>query len=60
MDLKKLHDWNRALIIRYIWYVFTDKANLWAEWVRTNNLKRKSFWEVKKPPSVLMELEEAS
>ncbi|GJZ54066.1 RNA-directed DNA polymerase, eukaryota, reverse transcriptase zinc-binding domain protein [Tanacetum coccineum] len=44
--LKDLGVWNRAMIVKHLWHIVTDKESLWVKWVNTENLKGRSLWEV--------------
>ena len=48
LGLKRVHDWNKASILKHIWHLFTKSGSLWVAWVHENLLKGKCFWTVKK------------
>jgi hypothetical protein len=47
LGLKRVHDWNKASILKHIWHLFTKSGSLWVAWVHENLLKGKCFWTVK-------------
>ncbi|GJV03208.1 RNA-directed DNA polymerase, eukaryota, reverse transcriptase zinc-binding domain protein [Tanacetum coccineum] len=46
LGLKDLVLWNKAMIIKHLWYIALDKNSLWVKWVNTVKLKGKSIWAV--------------
>ncbi|GJW16459.1 RNA-directed DNA polymerase, eukaryota, reverse transcriptase zinc-binding domain protein [Tanacetum coccineum] len=46
LGLKDLGVWNKAMIIKNLWHVVTDKNSLWVQWISTVKLKGKSVWAV--------------
>lgn len=37
-------------MIKHIWHICSDKdQSLWSSWVRTNLIKQRSFWELRRP-----------
>ncbi|GKF92260.1 hypothetical protein Tco_0278979, partial [Tanacetum coccineum] len=51
LGLKDLGVWNKAMIIRNLWNVATDKNSLWVKWTSTVKLKGKSVWAVNEEAS---------
>ncbi|GKB91388.1 RNA-directed DNA polymerase, eukaryota, reverse transcriptase zinc-binding domain protein [Tanacetum coccineum] len=47
LGLKDLRVWNRAIIVKHLWHIVTDKESLWVKWVNTEKLKGRSIWEIK-------------
>nr|GEU98059.1 RNA-directed DNA polymerase, eukaryota, reverse transcriptase zinc-binding domain protein [Tanacetum cinerariifolium] len=39
LGLKDLGVWNRAMIVKHLWNIITDKESLWVKWVNTKKLK---------------------
>ncbi|GKB53018.1 RNA-directed DNA polymerase, eukaryota, reverse transcriptase zinc-binding domain protein, partial [Tanacetum coccineum] len=46
LGLKDLGVWNRAMIIKHLWHIITDKESLWVKWIITKKLKGRSIWEM--------------
>ncbi|GJY13625.1 RNA-directed DNA polymerase, eukaryota, reverse transcriptase zinc-binding domain protein [Tanacetum coccineum] len=46
LGLKDLAIWNKAMIVKHLWYIAMDKKSLWVKWVNTVKLKGKSIWAV--------------
>ncbi|GKC29824.1 RNA-directed DNA polymerase, eukaryota, reverse transcriptase zinc-binding domain protein [Tanacetum coccineum] len=46
MGLKDLYVWNKAMIVKHLWHIASDKESLWEKWVNTGKLKGKSIWEI--------------
>lgn len=44
LAIRNLKDCNRASLLKYIWFLFTDKESLWCRWIHSNFLKRVNFW----------------
>uniref|UniRef100_A0A2N9H1D4 Reverse transcriptase domain-containing protein n=1 Tax=Fagus sylvatica TaxID=28930 RepID=A0A2N9H1D4_FAGSY len=49
LGLKRVKDWNRASIMKFIWNLFTQAGSLWAAWVQHYLLKGKFLWTIKIP-----------
>ncbi|XP_071740858.1 uncharacterized protein [Rutidosis leptorrhynchoides] len=45
LGIKRLKEWNVALMASHIWRVLTNKKSLWVQWVHTYRLKGRSFWD---------------
>ncbi|GJY72313.1 RNA-directed DNA polymerase, eukaryota, reverse transcriptase zinc-binding domain protein, partial [Tanacetum coccineum] len=46
LGLKYLGVWNRAMIVKHLWHIVTDKESLWVKWINTEKLKGRSFWKI--------------
>ncbi|GKC24530.1 RNA-directed DNA polymerase, eukaryota, reverse transcriptase zinc-binding domain protein [Tanacetum coccineum] len=46
LGLKDLGVWNKAMIVKHLWNVITDKDSLWVKWINTVKLKGRSVWAV--------------
>ncbi|GJW43062.1 RNA-directed DNA polymerase, eukaryota, reverse transcriptase zinc-binding domain protein [Tanacetum coccineum] len=46
LGLKNLRVWNKAMIVKHLWHIVTDKESLWVKWVNTEKLKGKGIWEI--------------
>lgn len=46
LGLRTLKDVNKVCGLKLIWRLLTGDS-LWSKWIRTNLLRKKSFWEVK-------------
>ncbi|KAM1264145.1 hypothetical protein ACFX2J_033983 [Malus domestica] len=49
LGIKKLIDWNRALMVRNIWNLLIDEDNVWYVWARIYLLRNMNFWQIKIP-----------
>ena len=49
LGLKRVEDWNKAVVTKHIWNLFTQVGSLWVAWVHCELLKGRSFWIVKIP-----------
>lgn len=49
LGIRKLKDYNKASMLKFIWILFTDKESLWCRWVHSNFLKRRNFWISSQP-----------
>jgi hypothetical protein len=49
LGLKRVEDWNKAIVMKHIWNLFTQVGSLWVAWVHCELLKGRSFWIVKIP-----------
>ena len=41
--------WNKYLILKKIWNIYSKKGNLWVKRIHTVSLKGASFWGIKEP-----------
>ena len=46
LGIKHLEHWNRAAIIKHLWFLSSGQISSWSSWVHSYLLKGKSFWEV--------------
>lgn len=46
LGLKNLERWNDVFLIKLICNILTCKNTIWVDWIRSNRLKDKNFWEV--------------
>ncbi|GJR86146.1 hypothetical protein Tco_0210157 [Tanacetum coccineum] len=46
LGIRKIEDFNIALMATHIWSIFTHRESLWVKWVHTYKLKGRSFWDV--------------
>lgn len=50
LGFKSLEVWNRAVVAKHIWYLFSGGGqSMWCQWVKSYLLKGRSFWKVKIP-----------
>ncbi|GJZ22668.1 putative gag-pol polyprotein [Tanacetum coccineum] len=45
-SIRRIEDFNIALMATHIWSIFTHMESLWVKWVHTYKLKGRSFWDV--------------
>ncbi|GJW91293.1 putative gag-pol polyprotein [Tanacetum coccineum] len=46
LGIRRIEDFNIALMATHIWSIFTHRESLWVKWVHTYKLKGRSFWDV--------------
>ncbi|GKB91560.1 hypothetical protein Tco_0963832, partial [Tanacetum coccineum] len=46
LGIRRINDFNVALMATHIWSILTHRESLWVKWVRTYKLKGHSFWDV--------------
>ncbi|GKC41519.1 sodium/hydrogen exchanger 6 [Tanacetum coccineum] len=46
LGIRRIDEFNVALMATYIWCILTHKESLWVKWVHTYKLKGRSFWDV--------------
>ena len=46
LGIRKLDEFNVALMSAHIWKILTHKETLWVKWIHTYKLKNQSFWDV--------------
>jgi hypothetical protein len=44
LGLKRLEEWNRAVILKHIWNLFTKSGSLWVAWININLIKERCSW----------------
>ncbi|XP_022014523.1 uncharacterized protein LOC110914019 [Helianthus annuus] len=49
LGIRRIGDFNKALMANHVWGILTKRKSLWVEWVHDYKLKGKSFWMVKVP-----------
>ncbi|PWA66686.1 reverse transcriptase domain, Reverse transcriptase zinc-binding domain protein [Artemisia annua] len=49
LGIRRLEDFNVALITSLIWSILTLKESFWVKWIHTHKFRCRSFWDV--PPS---------
>ena len=47
--MQRVASWNRVVIMKHIWSLFTSVGSLWVAFIHANLLKDKCFWKVKIP-----------
>ena len=47
LALKRVEEWNKAAVMRFIWLLFTQAGSLWVAWIKMYCLKDQSFWSVR-------------
>ncbi|XP_031249755.1 uncharacterized protein LOC116107604 [Pistacia vera] len=45
--IKRIEDWNRAAILKYVWRLLTDRSSIWSSWARLVLLRGRSFWHIR-------------
>lgn len=51
LGLRDILTVNKALIIRHVWNIISDRDSLWVKWVKNNRIKGRDFWGIKIPSS---------
>ncbi|GKB63570.1 putative RNA-directed DNA polymerase [Tanacetum coccineum] len=46
LGLRSLEVFNKALLSTHIWNIVSNKESLWAQWIHTYKLKRRSLWDI--------------
>nr|GEU68754.1 hypothetical protein [Tanacetum cinerariifolium] len=46
LGIRKLEDFNVALMATHIWRILTHKESLWVKWIHSYRLKGRSLWNV--------------
>lgn len=49
LGIKDLVSWNKALMIRHIWNLYSGVDSLWVRWINSYHLKNRNFWDGKAP-----------
>ncbi|CAN7105201.1 unnamed protein product, partial [Brassica rapa subsp. narinosa] len=44
LGLRDFSLWNKALILRLVWLLFSNSGSLWVAWNREHRLKRTNYW----------------
>ncbi|KAJ9535153.1 hypothetical protein OSB04_un001767 [Centaurea solstitialis] len=48
LGFRRLALWNRALLMKNLWFILTNKDCLWVSWVRSYALRNAFFWTAKR------------
>ena len=46
LGIRRLADFNIALMTTHIWSILTHKESLWVQWIHSYKLRGRSFWDV--------------
>ena len=46
LGIRRLDEFNIALMVSHIWCLLTRKESLWVQWIHSYRLKGRSFWDV--------------
>lgn len=46
LGIKRLSEWNVALITSMIWRIITRKESLWVRWVHAHKICDRNFWDI--------------
>ncbi|GJU65543.1 sodium/hydrogen exchanger 6 [Tanacetum coccineum] len=46
LGIRRIEDFNIALMATHIWSILTHRESLWVRWVHTYKLKGRSFWDL--------------
>ena len=46
LGIRRLADFNNALMTTHIWSILTHKESLWVRWIHSYKLRGRSFWDV--------------
>ena len=46
LGVKNLRKWNDALLAKHVWNVFNNKNSLWVQWVKSNYIGSRNFWDI--------------
>ncbi|KAM6557968.1 hypothetical protein CsatA_027207 [Cannabis sativa] len=49
IGFKKVADWNKAAMFKYIWAIATKEDNLWVKWIHSVYIKGKDWWSYEIP-----------
>ncbi|XP_031255913.1 uncharacterized protein LOC116113894 [Pistacia vera] len=47
LGIKRIQDWNRAAILKYVWRLLTDRSSIWSSWACLVLLRGWSFWHIR-------------
>ncbi|GJY18410.1 hypothetical protein Tco_0389901 [Tanacetum coccineum] len=47
LGIRRLENFNVALMCTHVWKIVTRKESLWVKWIHAYKLKKRSFWDVK-------------
>ncbi|GKC03054.1 putative RNA-directed DNA polymerase, eukaryota, reverse transcriptase zinc-binding domain protein [Tanacetum coccineum] len=46
LGIRKLDDFNVALMATHVWCILINKESLWVQWIHSYKLRGRSFWDV--------------
>ncbi|GJU23247.1 reverse transcriptase domain, reverse transcriptase zinc-binding domain protein [Tanacetum coccineum] len=46
LGIKRLADFNKALMTSHIWKLLSKKDSLWVKWIHTYKLRDRNYWEI--------------
>nr|XP_043613101.1 uncharacterized protein LOC122585066 [Erigeron canadensis] len=46
LGIRRIEDSNTALMAAHVWSIITNRKSLWVQWIHSNRLKGRSFWDV--------------
>ncbi|CAH1440394.1 unnamed protein product [Lactuca virosa] len=46
LGVKNLRKWNDALLAKHVWNVINSKNSLWVQWVKSNYIGNRNFWDI--------------
>ncbi|GJX13048.1 hypothetical protein Tco_0204806, partial [Tanacetum coccineum] len=46
LDIRRLDDFNKALMTTQVWKLLVRKESLWVEWIHVYKLRGRSFWDI--------------
>uniref|UniRef100_A0A803QBL0 Reverse transcriptase zinc-binding domain-containing protein n=1 Tax=Cannabis sativa TaxID=3483 RepID=A0A803QBL0_CANSA len=49
IGFKKVAEWNKAAMFKYIWAIATKEDNLWVKWIHSVYIKDKEWWSYEIP-----------
>uniref|UniRef100_A0A803P4R6 Reverse transcriptase domain-containing protein n=1 Tax=Cannabis sativa TaxID=3483 RepID=A0A803P4R6_CANSA len=49
IGFKKVADWNKAVMFKYVWAIATKENNLWVKWIHSVYIKGKDWWSYEIP-----------
>ncbi|XP_060960653.1 uncharacterized protein LOC133031221 [Cannabis sativa] len=49
IGFKKVADWNKAAVFKYVWAIATKEDNLWVKWIHSVYIKGKDWWSYEIP-----------
>ena len=49
LNIKKVKEMNDACVLKHLWWIASNKDNLWVKWVHKKYLKHESTWTFRPP-----------
>ena len=49
LGIKDMGVWNKAAMVKHLWFLCTDHESLWTCWVHSSLMRGQSVWEVRYP-----------